>query len=307
MNTSSLGFSCSSLGRFRPHLHYINTGSLLSRESRVPISHLRRKHLKKFVILSMFALLFFAVAANAGSNITALASTSPCQGANCNASATNANGILPPGTLFYGGDLDLNDPNQNGLANENDAIVGGNPYGAATYQNFTLNSSSTATGLFTNNLSQLTPTSGYWEIRSGVSEGNGGTLVASGTGNVTNTPTGRSDFGYTEYRNEVDGLSVALNGGTQYWMSVVPVCTSCAGRSFNSNTDGLNSIGSQQSDNQYFNSPFFGTNFTNANTQGVYSTFSSGVVGNTVPEPSSLIMLGSGLLAVAGVVRRRLS
>ena len=38
--------------------------------------------------------------------------------------------------VFYAGDLDLNDPNQNGLANENDAIVGGDPYGAATYQNF---------------------------------------------------------------------------------------------------------------------------------------------------------------------------
>ena len=45
--------------------------------------------------------------------------------------------------MFYGGDFDLNDPNQNGLANENDAIVGGSPYGAATYQNFTLSGSAT--------------------------------------------------------------------------------------------------------------------------------------------------------------------
>ena len=37
---------------------------------------------------------------------------------------------------FYSGDLNLSDPNQNGLANENDAVVGGSPYGAATFQNF---------------------------------------------------------------------------------------------------------------------------------------------------------------------------
>lgn len=261
--------------------------------------------MKKFVVVSVFALLFFTVAANAGSNITQLASTSPCVGAHCSTGVSNTNGSLPPGTLFYGGDLDLNDPNQNGLANENDAIVGGNPYGAATYQNFTLSGNSTVTGLFSNNLSQLTPTNGYWEIRSGVSEGNGGTLIASGTGAVTNTPTGRSDFGYNEYRNEVDGLNLALNGGTQYWMAVVPVCTTCAGRSFNSNTDGLNSIGTQQSNDQFFNSAFFGANYTNANNEGVFPTFSQGVIG-TVPEPSSLIMLGSGLVAVAGIVRRRL-
>jgi hypothetical protein len=191
-------------------------------------------------------------------------------------------------TYFYGGDLDLNDPNQNGLANENDAIVGGNPYGAATYQNFVVgnicvtakcqnNSSVDVMGLFTNNLSQLTPTNGYWEIRSGVSEGNGGTLVASGTGAITNTPTGRSDFGYIEFHNEVDGLNVFLNGGI-YWFAVVPVCTSCAGRSFNSNTFGLNSIGTQIPNQQFFNSSFFGANFTNANNEGTFRTFSSGVL-----------------------------
>ncbi len=68
--------------------------------------------MKKLTLFSLFAVLFLA--------------------------ATLANAQCPAGCLFYGGDLDLNDPNQNGLSNENDAIVGGNPYGAATYQNFTL-------------------------------------------------------------------------------------------------------------------------------------------------------------------------
>ena len=208
--------------------------------------------------------------------------------------------------LFYGGDLDLNDPNQNGLANENDAIVGGSPYGAATYQNFTNDQLWNVTTLFTNNLSTNTPSSGYWEIRSGVSEGNGGTLIASGRGAVTNTPTGRSDFGYTEYTNDVSTGGVNLNPGT-YWFAVVPICTTCAGRTFNSNANTrLNGVGNETSNQQFFNSSFFGANFTNANNEGVFGVFSSGVDGSSIPEPSSLIMLGSGLLAAAGVVRRRL-
>ena len=148
----------------------------------------------------------------------------------CFSTVANAGMQCPPGGLcFYGGDLDPNNPNANGLANENDAIVGGNPYGAATYQNFILSgspggpSTNTATALFTNNLSGLNPTNGYWEIRTGVSEGNGGTLVASGSGAMTHTPTGRSAFGYTEYTDQIYGLNISLSVGTQYWFAVVPM------------------------------------------------------------------------------------
>ena len=238
--------------------------------------------MKKLTLISLLSFLFLATVA----------------GAQC---------IAP--CVFYSGDFDFNNPNANGWANENDAIVSGDPYGAATYENFRIGgTTANVTALYTNNLSMLNPSSAYWEIRSGVSEGNGGTLIASGTGsgaNFSQTPTGRSGFGFTEYTDLVSGLNIDLPVGT-YWMAVVPQDPQNANRSFNSNTFGFNQVGADIQNQQYVNSPFFGANFTNANNEGVFPAFSAGVVGTGTPEPSSIIMLGSGLVAVAGVVRRRL-
>ena len=114
--------------------------------------------------------------------------------------------ILSAGTLFYSGDFDPNNVNANSLSNEVDTAI----TGTATYTPFIVSGSNwTVTGLFTDNLMNLSPapTSANWEILSGVSEGNGGTVVASGSGTPTITDTGLSGFGYEDYEVEITGLN----------------------------------------------------------------------------------------------------
>jgi hypothetical protein len=79
------------------------------------------------------------------------------------------------------------------------------------------------TGVFAHSrLSSSAVTQASWEIRSGVSAGHGGTVVASGVSAATLTPTAANGDGTYIYLIEVDGLSVALPPGT-YWLSVAPV------------------------------------------------------------------------------------
>lgn len=248
---------------------------------------------KLALVLPLFTLLF--------ASALAYAQAEPCTPAG----AVNTFGL---NCVFYGGNFNPGDPNANALANENDAIVGGSPYGAATFQNFIWGGGSVA-GLFTNNLSGLNPTSGYWEIRSGMSEGSGGTLLASGTAggaSFAHTATGNSAFGYNEYTDAVLTGPVSLAANQQYWFAVVPNDPTNPSRSFNTNTFvSGGQIGKDIDNEQYFDSAFFGASFTNANNEGVFQDFSSGVIGGSVPEPSSLIMLGSGVLAIGGLLRRR--
>src|SRR6266513_2453279 len=134
-------------------------------------------------------------------------------------------------------------------------------------------------------------TGATWEIRQGISEGNGGTLIASGT-TVTPvvTATGRGAFGFSEYMVEVTGLNVNLPPGT-YFLNVT-VVGDLTGRSFDSTTSGTNCVGTPCGNNQnaFFNSNFFGANFTSTANEGQPTDFSMGVEGSTggggTPSPT---------------------
>ena len=226
-----------------------------------------------------------AAALTGGSAVASKSPSATARGLGGQSSTNSVQSFAPPAAcnpcLYYSGDFNPNDADANALANEQDAIVSN----SQIYKPVTPDQSWLVTGLLENTLSQLTPTSAVWEIRTGVSEGNGGTVYASGSGTPTQTATGRSGFGFTEYTDFVTvSPSVLLHAGVTYWINVTPVCLVCVGRAFESNAlpagSAANRVGPPDVLNQSFwNSSFFGENFTNANNGGVFPLFSFGVKG----------------------------
>src|SRR5205814_3097354 len=172
-------------------------------------------------------------------------------------------------------------------ANEDNTSLGSGQF-ASVYDDFNVPSPGwSVTAVFSDNLSSTTVTGALWEIRQGISEGNGGTLIASGmTMTPVVTPTGRSGFGFTEYMVEVIGLNVSLAPGT-YWLNVTPI-GNLTGRSFDSTTSGTNCVGTPCGNNMnaFFNSNFFGANFTSAANLGQPYDFSMGVNGTAACSPT---------------------
>jgi hypothetical protein len=243
----------------------------------------------KYNLIAIALVLTFAFALTAGAS-------SPSYSAYGPGNYLGGGGDLPPNTYWYNGDFN----GVNGLANERNTIVSQ----AAVYDDFNVTSAITVTGLFSDNLLNTTVTGADWEIRSGISEGNGGTLIASGTTNAPSvTLTGRSGFGFLEYMVEVDNLSVNLAPG-HYWMNVTPIGNG-TNRSFNSTTSGANCVGTPCGNNMnaFFNSTFFGANFTSTANEGQPTDFSNGVI--AVPEPATVALLTCGLGALVIAIRRR--
>lgn len=129
--------------------------------------------------------------------------------------------------LFYGGDFDPNGPNPQSVTNMDGLVIQ-----ATTYVPFYIPVGQwTITGLFSNNLATenyINPAKIQWSISSGISAGNPGTLIASGTAFATWKPTGRRWRGQEEFTalgHLTPQQAVTLTGPAVYWMSAVPMCT----------------------------------------------------------------------------------
>jgi hypothetical protein len=226
----------------------------------------------------------------------------------------------PAGTLWYNGDLD----NRDAFVNQTSALSGGAGFDGLIYENFVVPTGFTWTisGVFSNDVINplgLTPapTTAAWQIRSGVSANNGGTLVASGDGTDNFSPTGRDStvFGplfpsTPEYTNEVDGLSVTLGAGT-YWLSVAPDTDGAIDAYwYASTTSGANAIGTPPGNdgNSFFTSNATGDFFTpTGDLEGPGNwDYSLGVVGTATPlataapEPSVVALAMGAGLSLAG-------
>src|SRR4029077_8670098 len=212
-------------------------------------------------------------------------------------------GVLPQSS-WYNGDLN----HVNGLANERDSSLGIGQY-AHVFDDFIVPTGEVwnVSGVYSNNYDSMTGYTGVeWSIRQGITNGNGGTLIASGTATGSNFRVifhNAGDFGYTEYTVNAINLNITLTAGT-YFLNVTPI-GSGNGRSFTSDTSGAGCIGNPcgNNGNAFFDSNFFGSNYQPTGTQSQPGDFSMGVQGNLIPEPATWALLGLGTLLVA--VRRR--
>ncbi|HWW16490.1 MAG TPA: hypothetical protein VN310_17665 [Candidatus Dormibacteraeota bacterium] len=182
--------------------------------------------------------------------------------------------VLCDPCLFYGGDLNPSDFNAAGMSDENTLLIVG---GGNTYGNFNVPSGATytVTGILFNvqadaNFDPLTAT---YDVRTGVTEGNGGTSIASGSGSVAVIATGRNFLGLNEYSLVVQLATPLTIGPGGYWFNMTPSCTnggqdgSCyVGRFFVSNTTSRTNAlrgKAQPIHEMFFNSSFFGLTWAN--------------------------------------------
>jgi len=133
-----------------------------------------------------------------------------------------------------------------------------------------------------------------WSITSGE---NSGTVFGSGTasgGNISDKYISSNQYGYNIDTITVTGLNVALSSGT-YWLNLQNASVASGDPVYwdeNSGTGcGGSGCPSQASESA------LGTIPSEAFTVAM---------GGTVPEPSSIMLFGSGILGLAGVLRRKL-
>jgi len=198
--------------------------------------------------------------------------------------------------LYYTGDFDSSNSNANGLTNENDLLVpDSHIYAVAPFE---YSKVVAVSGLFVNSLDTVgveDPAMDPWDIRTGLSSGNGGTSFASGTAKSTDAPTGRSGFGLVEYTHLVKFKAVDVSTKGRYWINVTPQCTNAndsncdSARYFESDVEDnppQNHVGSctNVQDDSFWNSTSFGQNWTQVTPSGSCGgigcdAFSAGVLG----------------------------
>lgn len=193
------------------------------------------------------------------------------------------------------------------LSSERNTIVSD----SRVYDNFLVSGSGWfVTSIFGDYVTDFEATTAYWEIRSSVTEGLGGALLYSGTSAVLGVTDLGDAFGLNRVLYTVGGFTPFLLSPGEYWMTIAPLGDG-SGRAYVTTTDGSNGINALTDGKFFWDSPYFGQTFAVEFDEGVSTDFAYGLNGSTslstVPEPSSMLLLGTGLgvFALVGWRRRR--
>jgi len=150
-------------------------------------------------------------------------------------------------------------------------------------------------------------TSVQWSITS--KSINGGTVYGSGTAsgsNLTDQFISTNQYGYDIDMITVTGLNVNLASGTTYWLNLQNAMVPSGDPVYWDENDGKDCKG----DNGMGGGCPSEADWTGCISAGVLCPPESfdinGTSGGTTPEPSSFVLFGSGILGVAGVLRRKL-
>ena len=125
---------------------------------------------------------------------------------------------------------------------------------------------------------------------------NGGTTVGNGTAGVTDKYISSNQFGYNIDLITVTGLNVATTSGSTYWLNLQNAVISSGDPVFWDENSG---VGCQ------------GAGCPSSASESAIGTipseaFTINPSSGTVPEPSSIMLFGSGILGLAGLLRRKL-
>lgn len=210
-------------------------------------------------------------------------------------------------TLFFGGDPD----GSGGVLSQVDGNIVSD---CRVYDDFTITNTSTITGVFGYFLNTVGTGSHqlFWEIRSGITAGDGGTVVHTGTiSETTITPTGGTISGRSVALHESSVTPFNLDAGTYNLTVAVRGGSDMA---WAARTGGANGIGSPHGNGNSFidawnpfapggPSHYIIWEPASESTMVDPTDFAFGLRGATaVPEPASLTALALGGLAL---IRRR--
>jgi len=137
-------------------------------------------------------------------------------------------------------------------------------------------------------------TSVDWSITTGE---NGGTVVGSGTAsgkNLTDTFISSNQYGYDIDKIAVSGLNVTTSSGSTYWLNLQNAVVPSGDPVFWDENSGVGCGGKGC------------PSMASESAIGTIPSEAFTIGGGSTPEPSSIMLFGSGILGLAGVLRRKL-